>query len=94
MGTVIRRQPRRRKGLGCWRLVRYADVFIIMVAGTRDNAQALLAEVAMVLAPLGLDLSPQKTRVVHVNDGFDFLGFHVRRKRKRRTDKWHTYTYP
>jgi RNA-directed DNA polymerase len=65
-----------------------------MVAGTRDNAQALLTEVAVVLAPLGLNLSPQKTRVVHVNEGFDFLGFHIRRRRKRGTDKWHTYTYP
>lgn len=94
MGTVMRRRTRRRKGLGCWRLVRYADDFVIMVAGTRDNAQALLAEVATVLAPMGLNLAPQKTHVVHVNDGFDFLGFHIRRRRKRGTDKWYTYTYP
>lgn len=94
MNTVMRRRVRRRKGLGCWRLVRYADDFVVMVAGTRDNAQALLTEVAAVLAPLGLNLSPQKTRVVHVNEGFDFLGFHIRRRRKRGTDKWHTYTYP
>jgi len=48
-----------------------------MVAGTRDNATALLSEVAEVLAPLGLNLSAQKTAVVHADEGFDFLGFHI-----------------
>ena len=32
---------------------------------------------------MGLRLSPEKTRVVHIDDGFDFLGFHIRRMRKR-----------
>lgn len=94
MSTAMRRRTRRRKGLGCWRLVRYADDFVIMVAGTRDNAQALLPEVAAVLAPLGLNLSAQKTKVLHVDEGFDFLGFHIRRRTKRGTRNRHTYTYP
>lgn len=94
MSTMMRRKTRRRKGLGTWRLVRYADDFVIMVAGTRDNATALLSEVAEVLAPLGLNLSAQKTAVVHADEGFDFLGFHIRRRTKRGTRKRHTYTYP
>ena len=46
------------------------------------------------LAPLGLHLSPEKTRVVHINEGFDFLGFHIRRMRKRGTQKHYVYTTP
>ena len=46
------------------------------------------------LAPLGLRLSPEKTRVVHIDEGFDFLGFHIRRMRKRGTDKRYVYTTP
>lgn len=56
MPTAMRRRIRRRKGLGTWRLVRYADDFVVMVAGSRDNAEALRAEVAEVLSPMGLRL--------------------------------------
>ena len=43
--------------------------------------------------PLGLRLSAAKTHVVHMSDGFDFLGFHIQWKRKRGTNKWHVYTF-
>ncbi len=46
------------------------------------------------LTPLGLRLSPEKTRVVHIDEGFDFLGFHIRRQRKRGTQKYVVYTTP
>ena len=46
------------------------------------------------LAPMGLRLSPEKTAVVHIDEGFDFLGFHIRRQRKRGTQKWYVYTRP
>jgi RNA-directed DNA polymerase len=45
-----------------------------MVFGERNHAEALREEVAAVLAQLGLRLSPEKTRVVHIDEGFDFLG--------------------
>lgn len=94
MSTAMRRRTRRRKGLGTWRLVRYADDFVVMVAGTRENAEALREEVTEVLAPLGLRLSEKKTRVVHIDEGFDFLGFTIRRRRKRGTGQRQVYTYP
>ena len=56
-----------------------------MVHGERRHAEALREEVAAVLAPLGLRLAPEKTRVVHIDEGFDFLGFDIRRMRKRGT---------
>jgi RNA-directed DNA polymerase len=45
------------------------------------------------MCPLGLRLSAAKTRIVHMSDGFDFLGFHIRWKRKRGTNKWYVYTF-
>jgi RNA-directed DNA polymerase len=65
-----------------------------MVSGDRHHAEELREEVAAVLAPLGLRLAPEKTAVVHIDEGFDFLGFNVRRQRKRGTQKWYVYTKP
>jgi RNA-directed DNA polymerase len=65
-----------------------------MVRGERRHAEALREEVAAVLAPLGLRLAPEKTRVVHIDDGFDFLGHHIRCRRKRGTNKRYVYTRP
>ena len=94
MGDDKQRRARKKKGVGNWRLVRYCDDFVIMVGGERHHAEALRAEVAAVLAPLGLRLAPEKTRVVHVDEGFTFLGFDIRRMRKRGTSKHYVYTKP
>lgn len=60
-------------------LVRYADDFIIT-----GNSQELLATkvkpiVESFLRDRGLELSPEKTSIVHLTEGFDFLGQNVRR---------------
>jgi RNA-directed DNA polymerase len=94
MFTEMRRRTRRRKGLGNWRLVRYADDFVVMVSGTRHNATALREKVARVLTPMGLRLSEPKTRVVHIDEGFDFLGFRIQRRRKQGSGRHYVYTYP
>jgi RNA-directed DNA polymerase len=94
MGTGNQRVKRRKLGLGNWRLIRFADDFVIMVRGERCHAEALREEVAAVLAPLGLRLSPEKTRVTHVDEGFVFLGYEIRRQRKRGTSKYYVYTKP
>jgi len=66
-----------------------------MVLGTRADADALWDEVTAVLAPMGLRLSEAKTRVCHIDDGFDFLGWHIQRRAWRsRTGKMAVYTYP
>jgi len=51
-------------------------------------------KVAGLLAPLGLRLSEEKTRVVDVDEGFVFLGFLIQRRRKRGTTKSYVYTVP
>jgi RNA-directed DNA polymerase len=93
MSTGSRRQARRRKGLPNHRFVRYADDFAILVHGTREDTEALREEVTGVLATLGLRLSEAKTRVVHLSEGFPFLGFRIQWRRKRGTDRWHVYTF-
>jgi RNA-directed DNA polymerase len=94
MGSTWQRAKRRNRGLGNWRLIRYCDDFVVAVFGERHHAEALRQEVAAVLAPLGLQLAPEKTRVVHIDEGFDFLGFHIRHQRKRGTQKYYVYTTP
>ncbi|MDT0264270.1 group II intron maturase-specific domain-containing protein [Jatrophihabitans lederbergiae] len=66
---------------------------LVLVHGQRDDVEILREAVAQVLAPLGLKLSPGKTTVVHMSDGFDFLGFRIQWKRKRGTNKWYVYTF-
>ncbi|MDJ0346426.1 reverse transcriptase domain-containing protein [Streptomyces sp. H10-C2] len=93
MDAQYPRRKRRRHGLPNWRIVRYADDFAILVHGSADDALALQDEVASVLEPLGLRLSPAKTRIVHMEDGFDFLDFRIQWKRKRGADKWYVYFF-
>jgi RNA-directed DNA polymerase len=94
MASDYQRAKRKRNGLANWRLVRYADDFVVVVSGERQHAEALREEVSAVLAPLGLRLAPDKTRVVHIDEGLDFLGFHIRRMRKRGTARRFVYTLP
>src|SRR5215207_9554112 len=94
MGPSHARERRRRKGLANYRLIRYADDFVVMVAGTRAHAASLREEVAVGLAAMGLRLSEAKTRIVHLDEGFDFLGFRIQRHRKRGSTRRHLYTYP
>ncbi|MBP2707460.1 group II intron reverse transcriptase/maturase [Microbispora sp. RL4-1S] len=93
MSTQGKRAYRRSKGRATWRIIRYCDDFVIVVHGSREDAEMLREDVAEVLAPLGLRLSPAKTQVVHMGDGFDFLGFRIRWKRMRGTNTWYVYTF-
>ncbi|MEO5874485.1 MAG: group II intron maturase-specific domain-containing protein [Streptosporangiaceae bacterium] len=93
MSSEGKRGYRRRKGLPTWRLVRYADDFVVLIFGTKDDTVAVREDVTRVLEPIGLRLSPAKTQIVHLSDGFDFLGFRIQWRRKRGTDKWHVYTF-
>jgi RNA-directed DNA polymerase len=95
LGPRSTRGKRRRAGGPVMRLVRYADDFVIMIAGARQDAEALWDEVGSVLAPMGLRLSAEKTRVCHIDEGFDFLGWRIQRRAQRgRNGKRAVYTYP
>ena len=63
-------------------LVRYADDFVIF-AKTKDDAEQAKQEIAQWLEERGLTLSEGKTRICHLTEGFNFLGFHIRHYRNR-----------
>ena len=95
MGTRWQRKKRRRQGPG--QLAAGPLRRRLRHHGERrpaHHAEALREEAAAVLAPLGLRLAEEKTRVVHIDEGFDFLGFTIRRMRKRGTAKHYVYTVP
>ncbi len=93
MSTNMRRRRRGWNGLPNWRLVRYADDFVVLVRGSRKHVEGLRQDIAQLLAPLGLQLSPAKTQIVQLSEGFDFLGFHIQWRRKKGTNRWHVYTF-
>jgi RNA-directed DNA polymerase len=78
------------------KLVRYADDFVIMFA-RREDAELGLRLVKAKLQELGLTLNTEKTKIVDMRggkQGFDFLGFHLRRKMSRNYKKRFTYKWP
>jgi RNA-directed DNA polymerase len=58
-------------------VVRYADDFVVFCE-SREDAETIIDLLKAWLAVRGLQLSEEKTRVVHLTEGFDFLGFNVR----------------
>ncbi len=77
--ALTARSTDRRRGLSVFFPVRYADDFVILVSGTQE--QALKEKEALekyLQAKLRLQLSPEKTLVTALTDGFSFLGHRVR----------------
>jgi RNA-directed DNA polymerase len=67
-------------------LVRYADDMIVC-CHSRQQAEQVKAQLAGWLAPRGMAFNEDKTRIVTLDEGFDFLGFTLRRYRRGRRDK-------
>ena len=87
------RQRRRKAGLGNYKMVRYADDFVVVGNGTKAEVKATKAAIQQFLEnELHLTLSEEKTVITHVNDGFDFLGFHI--QRKPANGKWAVHLRP
>jgi group II intron reverse transcriptase/maturase len=65
----------RNKG---YQLTRFADDWVVTCTSATE-ARAAIAAALRILSVLGVQLHPQKTRVVHVRRGFEFLGYLIRR---------------
>jgi group II intron reverse transcriptase/maturase len=63
------------------RFVRYADDFVVLCRSHASAKQALAFVDALLHKDLGLSLSPAKTKIANFVEGFDFLGFHLSRRR-------------
>jgi len=77
--TGKKRLTRRKKGLANFYLIRYADDFIMLSNGSKEETCKMKDKISEFLRGINLELSTEKTKVTHANDGFDFLGFHVRK---------------
>ena len=87
------RQGRRRAGLGNYKMVRYADDFVVVSNGPIAEVKSTKQAIQQFLEnELHLTLSEEKTVITHVNNGFDFLGFHIQRKRV--SGKWAVHLRP
>ncbi len=74
------KERRRTEHAGNCALIRYADDWLLLTNGSKAEAYRLREEFQTFLAEtLHLELSLDKTHITHVNEGFDFLGFHIRR---------------
>jgi group II intron reverse transcriptase/maturase len=68
-------QEMRRRG---YRLTRYADDWVITCRSAAEARAAIIAA-GKILKELGVELHPQKTRIVHIAHGFEFLGYKIKR---------------
>jgi RNA-directed DNA polymerase len=67
-----------------YQLTRYADDWVITCKSAAEARSAVDAA-SRILKQLGVEVHPQKTRIVHVQEGFEFLGYKIKRgKRKMR----------
>ena len=58
-------------------IIRYADDFIV-TAKDKESLERMLILIKQWLSQRGLKISEEKTRIVHIDDGFNFLGFNLR----------------
>jgi RNA-directed DNA polymerase len=72
---------RRQSGLANYAYIRYCDDFVVLCNGSKEQAESLREELYTFLREkLLLNLSKEKTKVTHINDGFKFLGFKIERQ--------------
>jgi len=92
-GSAYQYQRNRQQGRGNYKMIRYADDFVIIsnenIAGVRIVKQEVKEFLNM---QLHLELSEEKTKLTHLNDGFTFLGFHIQRVQS--LGKWAVHLRP
>ena len=65
-----------------YQLTRYADDWVITCKSAAE-ARAAVEAAGRILKQLGVELHPQKTRIVHVREGFEFLGYIIKRGERK-----------
>jgi group II intron reverse transcriptase/maturase len=68
------------------RFARYADDFVILCK-TQPEAEKALELTRTFLKGMGLEDSPEKTKIRHFSQGFDFLGFHIKSRSVQMREK-------
>jgi len=85
-----------------YKLTRFADDWVVLCR-TRGEAIKALEEAKEILKSLGLAIHPEKTKITHINKGFEFLGYMLKRgkglklaknKIKKRMNSSNVYAFP
>jgi len=66
-------------------VIRYADDFVV-TARDKESLEKLKIQINQWLSKRGLGISEEKTRIVHISDGLDFLGFNLRQYEVKGSD--------
>ena len=74
----------RGESLGKRIIVRYADDFVILCE-TKEDTESSRKDIEEFLKIRGLELSPDKTNICHITEGFDFLGLNIRHYKVKNT---------
>jgi RNA-directed DNA polymerase len=86
-----------------FRLTRWADDFVVVCRTKKEAEQALAFAERFLREELGVQLNAQKTRVVHISHGFEFLGYKVKKgrgyklsaqKRRTKANPYNLYAVP
>jgi RNA-directed DNA polymerase len=86
-----------------FRLTRWADDYVIVCKTRQEAEQALALATRFLHDVCGVEVHPQKTRIVHIRQGFEFLGYKVKRgkgyrlpdaKRRSRSNPQNLYAVP
>jgi group II intron reverse transcriptase/maturase len=70
-----------------YRFVRYADDFVVLCQDQQQAQEALALVTRVLESDLGLQLSPEKTKITTYGKGYDFLGFHLSTRSRRMREK-------
>lgn len=93
--TTHERERNRKGGGANFMMVRYADDFVIFSNGSKEATEAFKQEVKTWLAAeLKLELSEEKTKITHYTDGFDFLGYTIRKVKAQASGEEVVTIYP
>jgi group II intron reverse transcriptase/maturase len=65
-----------------YQLTRFADDWVVTCKSAAE-ARAAMEAAGRILTQLGVELHPQKTRIVHVQNGFEFLGYKSKRGKRK-----------
>lgn len=75
----LQTHPRKEREAMKVHLVRFADDFIVTGSSRELLEQTIKPLIETFLGERGLELSPEKTCITHIEDGFDFLGHRIRK---------------
>jgi RNA-directed DNA polymerase len=82
LSNILLRPFDREMRLRGYQLTRFADDWVI-TCKTAAEARAAVEAAGRILKQLGVELHPQKTRIVHVRNGFEFLGYKIKRGQRK-----------